>query len=467
MMEARKLEGNENIRHSKDDGIFLLVDSVNRDNALVIQRDGRVVYADTSMGVGISELVKIRKMKPTHVYRLDGIMDEDYVNPRVVEALRRHASGPLPVGLFSRDENFQFDIGVQNGKVIWANAYYRGNHIVGYTALRLFLSSRVQRIDFNHTMEPSVKLLELPVEDVLAVFRLPDIKVEASGGASGRITHSRLHRIVSGLSIEPSTWDDFVREFISRGGSYALASSDGRLVVLRDGYVEREEKLRVDYQCPHFRVWALEFSGEYSISGKKFVLGSIVLDIPTFLVNVELEDNIEAFFFLFSGFEYDQSINSDLFIVWRRPFVSFFDNPAIVDFEGMDWVVINMDAVKGLPHKEVLSRYASKILFVGKPPIEDAPHVIPAGSSLLDAVSFMRRISAGSSKKERIDMCVEVRRLITILRSRYISWPVEIAKIKTLTGVDPMNLDSCSEEELIRLREFILRNYNLETGGEG
>ncbi len=466
-MEARGLVNDvRGERNAKEDGIFLLVDSVNRDNALVIQREGRVIYADTSMGVGVSELMKIRKMKPTQVYRLDGILDENYVNPRVMDALKRRAMTDVPIGLFARDENFQFDVGLRNGRIIWANAYYRESHIVGYTALRLFLSSRVRDIQYSETMEPSVKIIDLPVEDVLAVFRLPEVRVVKPEEVAVRVIRSAFHRVVSGLSIEPDAWDAFVKEFLSRKGSYALASSDGRLVIIRDGRIEREEKLKVNYECPHFRVWALEFAGEYAITGKGFVLGSITLNIPTFLVHAEIEDNMEGFFFLFSGFEYDPSINSELYIVWRKPFFTFFDDLSIVDFEGMDWVVVNVDAVDRLPPAEVLSRYASRILFVGKPPIEDAPHVLPSGSSLLDVTAFLRKMASGSSKKERVDLCVEVKRLIAALRARYISWPVEIAKIRAITGVDPMQVDSCNEEELIRLREFILQNYNLETGGE-
>ncbi len=466
-MEVRGLmEEVRKEKHSKDDGIFLLVDSVNRDNALVIQRDGRVIYADTSMGVGVSELMKIKKMKPTHVYRLDGIMEEDYVNPHVIDALKQRAMTDVPTGLFARDDNFQFDVGLRDGRIIWANAYYKGNHIVGYTALRLFLSSKVRDIEYSETMEPSVKIIDLPVEDVLAVFRLADVKVEKPVEDYGRIVHSTFHRVVSGLSIERSAWDAFVMNFASRKGSFALASSDGRLVIVRDGRIEREEKLDVDYKCPHFRVWALEFSGEYFITRKNFVLGSITLNIPTFLIHAEIEDNIEGFFFLFSGFQYDQSINSELYVVWRKPFITFFDDLSIVDFEGMDWVVINVDAVDRLPPGDVLSRYASRILFVGKPPVPDAPHVLPPGSGITDVTAFLRKMAARSSKKERVDLCVEVKRLIAMLRSRYISWPVEFAKIRTITGVDPMQVDSCNEEELMRLRDFILHNYPLESGGE-
>ncbi len=469
-MEARGLM--EDVRtenHSKDDGIFLLVDSVNRDNALVIQRNGRVIYADTSMGVGVSELVKIRKMKPTQIYRLDGIIEEDYVNPYVIDALRKRAGTAIPVGLFARDENFQFDVGLQNGRVIWANAYYKGNHIVGYTALRLFLSSRVRDIQYHEAMEPSVKIIDLPVEDVLAVFRLPDVEVVDTEELPGRVVHSTFHRVVSGLSIEPSAWEEFLQSFASRRGSFALSSSDGRLVVIRDGRVEVEEHLKFDYKCPHFRVWALEFSGEYDIlyNSNEFVLGSINLKLPTFLIRAEAEDNIEGFFFLFSGFQYNQSINSELFMVWRKPFISFFDRLSIVDFEGMDWVIINVDAVKDLPSREVLSKYASRILFVGNPPIENAPHVLPPGAGILDATAFLRKMATASPKKERVDLCVEVKRLIATLKARYISWPVEIAKIKTLTGVNPADLDSCSEEELIKLKNFIIENYGLEPGGEG
>ncbi|GEM_PF-3106919 len=445
---------------SKDDGIFLLVDSVNRDNALVIQRNGRVVYADTSMGVGVSELVKIRKMKPTHVYRLDDIMDEHYVNPNALRALKEKAGSSIPVGLFSSDDNFQFDVGLQDGNVIWANAYYKGNHIVGYTALRLFLSSHVSRVEYHEAMEPSVKIIDLPVEDVLAVFRLPEVKLEKTPERRPSISFGKFHRIINGLSIDESAWIDYLKYFARKKFSGALTSSLGHLVIMQEGRVEREEMLDLPYRCDFFRVWALEFEGNYAIESGKIVIGSITLNLPHFLITAEM-DGIEGSFFLFSGFQYTQSINSELFVIWKKAFASFFDDLSIVDFDGMDWIIVNPDGVINMPSTDVLSRYADKFIFIGKSPIENARGVLPPDSSLSEVLKFLRGMASQDRKKSTIDLCFEVREMITRLKAQFISWPVEMAKIKALTGIDPLNLNSCNEDDLRRLKDFILKHYDI------
>jgi len=463
--ESRELmEGVKNSDASKDDGIFLLVDSVNRDNALVIQREGRVIYADTSMGVGVSELVKIRKMKPTHVYRLDEIMNENHVNPYAIHALKEKANSPVPIGIFSKDDNFQFDVGLQNGRIIWANAYYKGNHIVGYTALRLFLSSDVRDVQYHEAMEPSVKIIDLPVEDVLAVFRLPEVKLEKPPAKKTTLSFGRFHRIVNGLSILNTAWTEYLKYFARRKFSGALTSSEGHIVIMREGRVEREDRLDLPYECDFFRVWALEFEGDYSIEGSKIVLGSISLNLPHFLITAEM-DGVEGSFFLFAGFEYTPSVNSELFIAWKKAFASFFDNLSIVDFEGMDWIIVNAEKVKDMPPDELIAKYASKFVFVGKPPVENVRKVLPAGSSLSEVLQLLRNMANQDEKKERIDLCFEVKEMVNRLKAQFISWPVEIAKIRTLTGVDPLNLDSCREEDLIKLRDFIKEHYGIQPGG--
>jgi len=449
---------------TKEDGIFLLIDSVNRENALIIQRDGRVTYVDTSTGVGLSELMKIRRMKPSHVYRLDELFNENHINTLVLQALEKARNSPVPVGIFANYKDFQFDVGIQNGRVIWANAYYKGNHIIGYTALRLLLSSRADQVDYHEAMEPSVKIIDLPLEDILAVFRLPEVKIEEpreeeAPARRPRIMPGRFQRIVNGLSIVEAEWKEYVDYFVKKGFSGALTSSKGHIVILKAGRIEREDRLDLPYECEFFRVWALEFEGDYSIEGGRIILGSVSLNLPHFLISAEM-DGVEGSFFLFAGFDYTPSINSELFVLWRKAFASFFDDLAIVDFDGMDWIIVRTDRVLRFPPQEVLRKYAYKIIFVGEAPIP-AEHVLPAESDISSILLSLRKVASSDQKRDRINLCYEIRRLIERLKSQIISWPIEVVKIKTVTGIDPMKLDSCEEEDLQKLKDFLAENYGI------
>ncbi len=450
----------EKIIGKEESGSFLIISPAYGESAIVVKEGERVTYVVTSFGVGLSELGRLRQYRDAHVYRLDNVINLDYINYEILGELKKQASSPIPIMVVASNDLFIFEVLLKDGKMLDITAYFKEHIITGFTALRLLVSSELNYIDKYESVMPDVVKLNIPVNEILTILRIipaekaPDNIPKRSKSVSKKGTFTR---IINGMSIREDMWNRYIQDLSETGFTGAASSSEGHLVILREGRVVEEHSIEVDYQCEHFRVWAMEFDSDYEILNNVIRIGYIELYLPHFLSRMEIEGH-DVEFFLFAGFEYDIHLTSEILARWNRAFVSFFDDLDIVDFSGLNWIVIDVDRVR-IDHK-VLEPYLDRIIFVGDPGIPRALKL----EKPFSRESFSRileQIASRDPKREELLICSEVKTLIEKLKRHVITWPVELSKIRMLTGVDPDNLESCTQDALEKLKKFLEEHYGI------
>lgn len=444
----------------RESGVFLLISPKYGESAVVVKEGDRVSYVVTSFGVGLSELKRLQRYTDAQVYRLNGIVDLSHINWEILREMEKEAKSPIPILLVASNRFFTFEAIVKDGNLLDITAYFDKHVITGFTALRLLVSSEVEEIDKYETNMPDVVKLDVPVKDILHVLRIAPEKTTSGAPLKGesKDVRSSFIRLINGLSIKRSSWEDFIDYLSERKFSGAASSSEGDLVIFRSGEVVEREYLKLDYESEYFRVWAIQFSSEYRILNNSIQIGFVELYLPHFLSRMETE-SIDAEFFLFAGFDYDPSLISEILIRWHRAFVSFFDALDMVDLSGMDWIVVNTRRVK-VRNGHVMP-YLDRIIFIGDPGIPQAPWVLEEPLNREELSQILAKISSKDEKRLRLLTCSEVKTLLERLKKHVITWPVEFAKIRLLTGIDPERLETCSHEDLHKLKKFLKEHYGI------
>lgn len=461
MEKQFNLYDREKIIGKEESGAFLIVSPAYGESAIVVKEGERVTYVVTSFGVGLSEVGRLKQYRDVHVYRLDNVIDLGYTNYAILEELKRQASSPIPIMVVASNNLFVFEVLLKDGKILDATAYFKEHLITGFAALRLLISSKLDHIDRYESVMPDVVKLNIPVDEVLSILRIipaeeASPKIERKfKSVPGRGTFTR---IINGMSIREDMWNRYLQDLSESAFTGAASSSRGHLVIFREGQIIEEHFVEVDYRCDHFRVWGMEFDSDYEILNNVIRIGFIELYLPHFLSRMEIKGH-DVEFFLFAGFDYDVHLTSEILARWNRAFISFFDDLEIVDFSGLDWIIVDVDRVK--LKREELMPFLNRIIFVGDPDIPHVPLKLNKPFSRERFSQMLEQIATGDSRREVILVCSEVKTLIEKLKRHVITWPVELSKIKMITGVDPDNLENCTPDKLEKLKKFLKEHYGI------